>query len=326
MQTFHKHLLIVLVLLLCSVKSFGQKTDTLIKKLDSLHKEEEKPGQKPIVDVNKDEYTSQTNLTVKAYFVLLGTDMVQEVTGPFHASKKTWIKVGEFGAIEVALFFADKPIQQFASKFMNGNPGLRNTSQYITNFGGAWEGYTLAAFGAYGFIFKSNKVKTTTFLSTQAYIAAGGMSDAVKYITGRQRPNYYDKDHPVPENNHFLGPSVFNGHDPRSGFGSSFPSGHTTAAFSAATVFAFEYKDQILIPVIAYSAATLVGISRVTQNAHWATDVFAGAALGYITGKQVVNNYHRYARLRAGKQKKTALLYNLQYYDGVIMPGVVYKF
>ncbi len=77
--------------------------------------------------------------------------------------------------------------------------------------------------------------------------------------------------------------------------------------------------------MIAYTAATLVGISRITENAHWATDVLAGAALGYVTGRQVSYNYHRYARLRSGKAK-TALLLNMQYINGMVVPGIIYKF
>jgi membrane-associated phospholipid phosphatase len=313
------HKLLLVLFLFCSATGLAQNTDTLIKKLDSMHKHEEKPGNKPEIDVNKNDYTYQTNITPKAYFVLLGTDLVQEVTGPFHAPKKTWIKVGEFAVIEAALVaFADRPVQRTATQFMTDHPGAKNTSQYITNFGGAWEGYTLAAFAAYGIIFKSNKVKTTTLLATQSYLAAGAMESLNKFLTGRQRPYGVDESQPN-ANLIFRGPSS-------NSLVSSFPSGHTTAAFSAATVFAQEYKDQTLIPVVAYTAATLVGISRITQNAHWISDVFAGAALGYVTGKQVVYNYHRYARLQAGKEKKMSFIFNLQYNDGIIMPGMVCRF
>jgi membrane-associated phospholipid phosphatase len=325
----HLRLMIVsFCVFLYSVPAYAQRTDTLVKKLDSLQKVEAKPESRPIDDVNKDEYTSQTNITFKGYFALLGTDMVQEVTNPFHASKKTWIKVSEFVAVGGALFFADKPIQKFATKFMVDNRNLKDVSQYITNFGGAYEGYVLLAFGAYGLIFKSNKVKTTTLLATQAYITAGAMSETVKYLTGRQRPNYVDPGYldAAPANGVFRGPAIFNGNHPASGFGSSFPSGHTTAAFAAATVFAYEYKDQTLIPVIAYSAASLVGISRITQNAHWATDVLAGALLGYVTGKQVVRNYHRYARLRSGKKTEISYHFDLQYNNGMIVPGLLCRF
>ncbi|MCD6012139.1 MAG: phosphatase family protein [Flavipsychrobacter sp.] len=311
------------VIVICSVSSFAQESDTLRKQLDSMRKDEKGPGNKPIIDVDKEEYTSSTNITPKAYFVLLATDFKHIGTSPLHASKKTWIKVGELVLLEGAMFFADKPIRKYSQEFMANNPGMRRTSEYITNFGGMWEVYTLAAFGAYGVIFKSNKVKTTTLLATQAYITAGAVSSVVKYATGRVRPNFYDPNNPKdPDNAIFYGPPIF---DSRSyGFNSSFPSGHTTAAFAAATVFAYEYKDQILIPAIAYTAAGLVGISRITENAHWATDVIAGFALGYICGKQVVYNYHRYARLMASK--KMSFNWNLNYSQGVIMPGLVCTF
>jgi membrane-associated phospholipid phosphatase len=313
-----KILLTVFVLSFSTASVFAQKTDTLIKKLDSLHKEDQKPENKPKLDADKEDFTSATDITFKGYFVLLGTDLVQEVKGPFNAPPRTWVKTAAFVALEAGLFLADKPIHTFAVNWMNDNPGARNTSTYITNFGGAWEGYTLAAFGLYGIIFKSKRVKTTTLLATQSYITAGLVSSIVKIATGRQRPRATE------DNAVFKGPYLGTG-SRESSLGSSFPSGHTTAAFAAATVFAQEYQDRPLIPIIAYTAATLVGMSRITENAHWATDVFAGAALGFVTGKQVSRNYHRYARLRSGKQKSAAL-FNLQYNNGILMPGLVYKF
>jgi membrane-associated phospholipid phosphatase len=39
---------------------------------------------------------------------------------------------------------------------------------------------------------------------------------------------------------------------------------------------------------VAYGAATLVGFSRLTQQAHFPSDVFAGAALGYFISRDVV--------------------------------------
>jgi membrane-associated phospholipid phosphatase len=317
-----KILLMLVVFSFFHVPGFAQKTDTLTKKLDSLAKEPDRARKNEELNVNKTDYTARTNFTPKSYFVLLGSDIMQEVTGPFHAQKGSWIKVGEFALLEGALVFSDKAIQKNSQIFMEQNQGMKNVSQYVTDFGAMYEVYTLAAFGLYGVIFKSNKVKTTTLLATQSYIAAGAMSWVAKFATGRRRPNSFT---PGNENNLvFMGPGISGS---RNSFGSSFPSGHTTAAFSAATVFADEYHEEILIPVIAYSAATLVGLSRITQNAHWASDIFAGAALGYVTGKQVVFNYHRYARLQQqGTKKKVTMFFNLQYNDGIIMPGMVCKF
>jgi PAP2 superfamily len=68
----------------------------------------------------------------------------------------------------------------------------------------------------------------------------------------------------------------------------SFPSGHTIAAFSIATVFAERYSDHRWVPWVAYGLAALVGMSRITLQAHFPSDVFAGAALGYSISHFVV--------------------------------------
>ena len=81
------------------------------------------------------------------------------------------------------------------------------------------------------------------------------------------------------------------------------------------------------MPIVAYSAATAIGLSRIVQNQHWISDVLVGAALGFLTGRQVVNNYHRYSKLQLEKaKKKNTLSFNLNFYDGVLMPGVIYTF
>ena len=77
---------------------------------------------------------------------------------------------------------------------------------------------------------------------------------------------------------------------------------------------------------MAYSAATLIGLSRITENKHWSTDILVGAALGFLTGKEVVNNYHRYSKLKAPGQKKNSITFDLGYSFGHLTPGIVYKF
>lgn len=61
----------------------------------------------------------------------------------------------------------------------------------------------------------------------------------------------------------------------------SFPSGHTMAAFSLASVWANERpRDRELV----YTLATLAGLSRLSLKQHWPSDVFFGAALGMAVG------------------------------------------
>lgn len=66
----------------------------------------------------------------------------------------------------------------------------------------------------------------------------------------------------------------------------SFPSGHTSAAFAVAAALSSELaRDHGWIPFVAYPVATWVGVSRVVDGQHWASDVFAGAALGILSGR-----------------------------------------
>jgi len=315
---------IVIACLFLTAIGFSQKPDTLIKKLDSLSKKTDSAGGQKN-NINPSAYNENTKITFSSYFILLGSDLKQEITAPFHLKHKDWLYVGEFAVVEGGLFFADEPVQRYALGLRNRNAAVVNVSKYVTRFGGAYEAYVLASLGAYGFLFKNEKIKTTTLLATQAYITGGAMESLLKLISGRQRPSFYDPNSLEAEPK-FRGP--FNSGKDIYGnrINSSFPSGHTTVAFAAATVFAMEYKNHPLIPILSYSAATLIGLSRITENVHWITDVVAGAALGYLTGRQVVNNYHRYSKLKAPKQKKNTVSFNLQYNYHQLMPGLVYNF
>jgi len=63
----------------------------------------------------------------------------------------------------------------------------------------------------------------------------------------------------------------------------SFPSGHTTFAFTNATVLYNEFNETS--PVLAYSGyvfSTTTGIYRMLNNKHWLSDVLVGAGIGTL--------------------------------------------
>ena len=63
------------------------------------------------------------------------------------------------------------------------------------------------------------------------------------------------------------------------GGGPSFPSGHTSQAFSTATALTIAYpKWYVAVPAFAW--ATTVGYSRIYLGMHYPTDVVAGAIVG----------------------------------------------
>ena len=71
-----------------------------------------------------------------------------------------------------------------------------------------------------------------------------------------------------------------------------WPSGHTASAFSAAGVISEIYSDRPWLKFCAYSYAFLMGFS-VAVNTHWASDVLAGALIGYAAGKTVGRSFNR---------------------------------
>ena len=308
-------------------KGFCLQQDTLIHQSDSLNKKADTvAGQKNMIDPNV--YNENAPITFSTYFILLGSDLKQQFTAPFHQTGKEWIRIGVYTAGMAAISkLADEPVQRFAVKIYDSSEAAKNISSYATRFGDPYQLYVLAALGTYGFAFSNKKMQTTTLLATQSYLIAEVLNRTIKFVTGRQRPAYYDPKHPEPEPK-FHGPSVYVGKDLNGNklYG-SFPSGHTMNAFAIATVYAMEYKNKPWVPAIAYSAASLVGLSRIVQNKHWTTDVLVGATLGYLDGRQVVNNYHRYSKLKSKQTKKRGeLSFNIQYANNQIIPGVVYNF
>ena len=315
-----KAMLVPLFLYLFVQVAQSQKVDSLAKKLDSLKTNAITDSAKgKEINVSGTAYNERTKMNGRVFFTLLGTDFTQEITGPFHTPARSWHKVLGFAVIEGGLFLLDKPVQRNVTDFMSHNGNLRGVSRYVTNFGLMYEIYTLAAFGVGGWVFNRPKMRTTTLLATQSYLVAGAVQELTKFLTGRQRPAYTPEGaKPRPS---FNGPGFTLKHG-----SSSFPSGQTTAIFAAATVYAQEYKNLKWAPYLAYGAATLVGVSRITENKHWISDVFAGAALGYVTGLQVVRNYHRYAYLQNHKPKKGNVSFNLHLNYDHLEPGVTYAF
>jgi len=68
----------------------------------------------------------------------------------------------------------------------------------------------------------------------------------------------------------------------------SFPSGHAVAAFSLATIFADRYPKPRWHRWVAFGLAGFVSFSRLPLHAHYPSDLFAGAVLGYSIAHFVV--------------------------------------
>jgi membrane-associated phospholipid phosphatase len=126
---------------------------------------------------------------------------------------------------------------------------------------------------AAGEIAGSTGMRRTALLSIESLLISSTMLYALKWAVGRARP--YTEE----------GKSSFHPFSLESKY-HSFPSGHTTAAFSVASVIA-HHSDSLIVDILSYSLATFVAFARPFQDKHWASDVFFGAALGYFVGQKI---------------------------------------
>ncbi|MDR3675244.1 MAG: phosphatase PAP2 family protein [Acidobacteriota bacterium] len=136
-------------------------------------------------------------------------------------------------------------------------------------------------FYALGQARKDSYATQTSLLSAEALVDAEILAWVFKTADGRLRPAA------IPVGGNYSDTWFESYHSPLAGHG-SFPSGHTIAAFSIATVFARRYGSHRWVPWVAYGSAGLIGFSRITLQAHFPSDVFAGAAFGYVISRYVV--------------------------------------
>ena len=130
-----------------------------------------------------------------------------------------------------------------------------------------------------GYIRHDDREVNTALLAAEAYGDTVVINLAMKAVTRRKRPS------DVAPTGDFEDTFFSGGKSPLKG--SSFPSGHSTAVWSVATVVAERYRNRgkPWIPVLSYTLATAISFSRITEAAHFPSDVWLGSALGYTIAK-----------------------------------------
>jgi len=135
--------------------------------------------------------------------------------------------------------------------------------------------------------------------SVESIVFADILGGGIKVLAGRQRP-YVDIKNPY---NFQLWRGLTDDKY------RSFPSGHAINAFAFASSVTRETQfwwphAGFYVGTVMYGGATLVGLSRMYNNQHWASDVVGGAAIGTLIGLNVV----RYTHSNPGNHFDRALL------------------
>jgi membrane-associated phospholipid phosphatase len=143
----------------------------------------------------------------------------------------------------------------------------------------------------------------------------------IKRITGRQSPSEAVE----LDGSWHLFPS-FKNYQNHTPVYDAFPSGHLATLMSTVTILADNYPEKKWIKPVGYSVIGLVGYSMINNRVHWASDYPLAIALGYLCAKQVLKNNRRVLKTTSTGRRKATLSYTINYANGRLMPGVVYKF
>lgn len=213
--------------------------------------------------------------------------MKNNFTSPPYWEKSDWVVATFVLGTTIGLYTYDQKIQEWAQD--NRSRMSDEIANLARPFGDLI--YTLPPISGlyfYGHYFENEKDRRIALLGVESLIISGIFTSAIKFGGHRHRPSTgdtYDR---------WDGPGF-------SDSNLSFPSGHASSAFAIATVIASESGDRTFVSPLAYGIATLTALSRVNDNEHWASDVFFGSAIGYLTAKAIIN-------YNAGKNKNFAIL------------------
>jgi membrane-associated phospholipid phosphatase len=255
-------LLIILIISASFSSSFAQKS--LSSRFDSIH-----PAIADTVETFK--YTILNLHTIGTGYA----DAGKCTTSPLHWKGKDWLKVLAFAGAGLAIHQLDEPINNVA---YNNNSGFTKGFSKVGETIGSVV-YILPTIGAtylFSRITGNDELSGLTITAGKAVVIANTFVTYSKILAHRHRPNADTPSKP----NQWDGPRL----DLKDG---SFISSHTASSFALATVIASYYADKKWVPPIAYTLASLVAVSRIAGHDHFATDVFAGAVIGYSVGKLV---------------------------------------
>lgn len=164
------------------------------------------------------------------------------------------------------------------SQIVSRNTGFNNANVNVSN--GLIGGFVAApvAFFAVGHFKQDDHARETGILSAEALADGLIVEQGLKLVFWRERP-YVDS-----------GRGRF--FQSGAGIDSSFPSAHSTLAWSAASAIAAEYHSP-WTQVAVYTGATAVSLTRVLGQQHFPSDVLIGATAGWLIGHYVVKKHHK---------------------------------
>jgi hypothetical protein len=211
-------------------------------------------------------------------------------------TRRDALVAGAFVLGTVALYPADRAFaRRIRIDRLQDNRLLHESAEFFNFMGTPGPLYIGASMYAVGRLTRVERMADLGLHGTEAVYLARTAVTLVKGLAGRARPQMNIED---PSNFGFA-----RGYRSGSDRYRSFPSGHTTMAFAAASAVTAEtsrwWPSSVwYVAPIMYGGATLVGVTRMYDNRHWASDVIMGAAIGTFSGLKVVKYHHSHPNNR----------------------------
>lgn len=204
---------------------------------------------------------------------------LEAIKSPLIWQGKEWLTAGAIVVGASALYMVDEDLRDFAQS--NDSETSKAISLVAKQFG---EGkLIIPIIGASilgGYILDSPKTMDTGLLSLKSFILSQTVTQSLKLGTQRNRPSTGK------------GKEFWNGRGIKRKR-DSFPSGHSTIAWSLAPIFAEQYGSHSWVAPVIYTIAGITSLSRVHDNNHWSSDVFVGAVIGYYSAKLTLKSTPR---------------------------------
>ena len=208
------------------------------------------------------------------------------------ATTRPWLTKSDAlaGALAVLATVAIAPLdgrtaRELQEQRFQGSDDLQHTARQLAFLGGPGPFLIGAGFVVAGRLSRTPRLADAGLHMTEAVLLAASFTGLGKGIFGRALPDVNVNN---PDDFQF-----FRGFHDNNGPFVSFPSGHVAASFAMAAVITGEVDrwhpglDHIVGP-IAYTGAGLVGLARMYQNVHWASDLPLAAAIGTWSGLTVM--------------------------------------
>ena len=218
----------------------------------------------------------QEPVTLKATPMNILKDQGQIWTSPIRIRDKNLAYLVPLGlAVTVAITTDHQAMTEVVSRNPSFNNANTNASNVLVSPFIAGPG-VLFAIGQ----FKGNEhARETGILGGEAMLDGLVVQEVLKSVFLRERP-YLDDG-----KGKFFQTYV--------GTNGSFPSSHSTIAWSSAAVLAEEYPGR-WHEIGIYTLATGVSLTRVLGQQHFPSDVLVGSAFGWMIGHYVYKKHHRW--------------------------------